>query len=115
VKNANEELVRSLAERNPELRAMLAEHIAANSGELLPHLYMGEVTQWLVDAAASSCDDDVRESLAFLEQQFQNDESVRELIAVSFLENLPSRGEPSARIRQVLGPVLREELQRLES
>jgi hypothetical protein len=114
MKAANERLARSIGERNPELGALLTEHIAANYGELLPHLYMGEVTEWLVGAVASGRQGDVKDLLAVLEKQFENEESVRELITVSFLENLPVPGEPESSIRDLLGPVLRTELQRHE-
>jgi hypothetical protein len=115
LRRANERLVRLLAERSSELRTLLDEHTAANHGELLSHLYMGEVTEWLVNAHADGREHDVRDVLQFLEEQFEGDEDVRELIAVSFLENLPFPGEPQASVRALLPPALRDELQRLES
>ena len=50
----------------------------------------------------------------FVEEVFtRGDESVRELITVSFVENLPSTGEVGALMRKLLGPALEEVFQRV--
>jgi hypothetical protein len=41
------------------------------------------------------------------------DEEIAELMAVSFLENLPRPGEPDHEVRELLGPRLRSELDRM--
>jgi hypothetical protein len=40
-------------------------------------------------------------------------EEVRALIAVSFLEDLPTPGETAAEMRQLLGPALKNEVERM--
>lgn len=76
---------------------------------------MGEVVQWAIEAAAAKRFGEIADLFAFLESEFAQDESIRELIAVSFLENLPHASEPEGSLRDLLGPHLREELERLEA
>lgn len=108
-------LVQALAERNVDLRSMLAEHRVENQNEILPHLFMGDVVRWLqqiwTDPRRRG---EVEGVLNFLDSEFVRSEFARELIAVSFLENLPLAGEPGSEIREILGPSLVDELRRLE-
>ena len=55
----------------------------------------------------------VRAVLEVLEAEFGADHQVDELIAVSFLEQLPYPGQPGAELVTLLGPRLRVELDRL--
>lgn len=107
-------VVDRLVARFDVLRPTLQEHLADNFGEVLPHLLLGQVTRQLVGLtldASSSCVLD--EILGALEGEFQSGgDEVRELLAVSFLENLPRPPEPGHAIRNRLGPGLSAELAR---
>jgi len=108
------QLVKALAARSLELAGLLAEHQADHRGEILTHVFMGDVTRWLIRIASDSRRrSEVREMLEFLDAKFERgDEGVRELISVSFLENLPEVGEPGSDIVKRLGPHLANEMQR---
>lgn len=108
--------VGALVYRFPELLEVLQEHLEDQAGEVLPHVFMGDVTRWLVRRflAAGRNDATLREILSFMEGAFKSDrEEVKELLAVSFLENLPCFGESGFEIRSVIGPTMQEELARL--
>jgi hypothetical protein len=113
-----EAFVRSLVERFPALRPLLHEHLADNFGEMLPHVFFGDLTRRVLSLLDPSEDKEVferrselRDILTVLEAAYASgDEELQELISVSFLEHLPRPGEPGAAIRQMLGPTLSEQL-----
>jgi hypothetical protein len=87
---------RALAERiasiNTTLRELWEEHVRENGGEPLPHLFMGEVAAWFAEPAERgvALDDDHRALCALLDDAVRKgDSDVRELVQVSFIENLP--------------------------
>jgi hypothetical protein len=106
--------VETLVADHPELEPLLAEHRDDNFGDVLPHVFFGELTQWVVDqhldnAADSSALDPL---LAHLEAGLlDGDDEVKELIAVSFVENLPYPDDDGADIIDRLGPTLTAELE----
>jgi hypothetical protein len=108
-----------LIERFPAIQPIYDEHLEDNNGELLPHLLCGDLTRWAILLySQSDCDTNARELLTaflhFLENAFrESDDNVRELISVSILENFPSSGEDNYGIRDLLGPELFEELQKV--
>ena len=105
-----------LSYRFPVLTETFAEHLADQDGEVLPHVFMGDVTRWLLERLRvhGPKDATLREILGFLEEWFtRRNGRVDELLAVSFLENLPRSPEPGSELRSLLGPALREELRRL--
>jgi hypothetical protein len=103
--------VRSMVVHFSGLGTMLDEHIEAN-GEILPHVFFGDVTRYVVGLFRNSeASPELHDLLGHLEEAFQRDgPEVRELISVSFLENLPRDSEPGAGIRKLLGPSLANEL-----
>jgi hypothetical protein len=87
---------RAISERiasiNTSLRELWEEHVRENGGEPLPHLYMGEIAAWFAEPAERgvALDDDRRALCALLDDAVrQGDREVRELVQVSFIENLP--------------------------
>jgi hypothetical protein len=84
------QLARHLAETVPALKDLLTEHLDDNDGDLLPHVYFGDLTRWV--SAELSTDPDspaVRKVLAELDDAAANgSDDVVELVTVSFLENL---------------------------
>lgn len=103
-------VVGALVSRVPALRGLLQEHVDDYDG-LLPHLFLADVVRFVSRGAGVV----VRGLVAaVLEDLFRSgEEEDRELIAVSFLENLPSEAEEGGSIRQELGPLLSDELRRL--
>jgi len=103
----------------PDLRTLLAEHRADNAGELLFHVFLGEVVSWLINIYITHENDRdvlhlIKDVIDYVEFAFvRGDDATQELIAVSFVENLPSTGEPGASLRQFLGPKLEEQYRRL--
>jgi len=109
--------VRSLATRWPGLGPILEEHINDNFGEILPHVFFGDLTRYVLSllGEASRGDEaarrELREILDYLEETYAGgDVELQELIFVSFLENLPRPDEDGAQIREMVGPHLRRQL-----
>ncbi len=108
--------VRSTMARFPSLSALLEEHLKDNLGEILPHVFFGDVTRYVLSLLAASGGGlpprrELRDILDYLEEAYSaSGEELRELISVSFLENLPRPGEIGAQIREMVGPNLRRQL-----
>ncbi|MBW3650414.1 MAG: hypothetical protein KY458_07595 [Actinobacteria bacterium] len=119
-------LINRLAGRSPRLAALLREHRVENFGDVLPHVFFGDLTRFILReycriAGERTVDESAMTSeleglLEELEGAFASgeDEEVSELIAVSFLENLPGRDEEGQGIRDLLGPTLRTALAKIE-
>jgi hypothetical protein len=100
-----------LCRRFPAFMPMLQEHLDDYDG-LLPHVLMAEVTRWIVQRfQVDPADSQVRQVLDFIESAFQEASGEdRELVAASFLENLPRPGQAGAEVRALLGPALQDQL-----
>jgi hypothetical protein len=107
------DFVDKLVEEFPALQPMLREHVA-ESGETLPHVFFGDLTSYAVDEFVRGTDlVQLERLLDRLEESFSltGDDEITNLIAVSFVENLPYRDEPGEGIRNLLGPKLKRELE----
>lgn len=94
-----DQLLDALIEAAPALQIVTDEHVR-EYGELLTHVLFGDVTRWLAANPQPA-------ALAVLEQSFvTGDEDTRNLIAVSFVENI-GPGPEYAALREALGPKLR--------
>jgi hypothetical protein len=104
----------ALCHRFPVLMPILQEHLDDYDG-LLPHVLMADVSRWVVQRFAfNAADETLREILDFLESDFERARGEdRELVAASFLENLPRSGEEGAGVQALLGPALQEQLRRI--
>jgi hypothetical protein len=118
------DFVERLANRYPSLKPILDEHVSDNFGEVLPHVFFGDLTRLVVSEFTRVDSDELREAdavgaevrrlLAELEDAYADGgEEIQELIAVSFLENLPRPGEEGSGVRAWLGPELRAQLRRI--
>jgi hypothetical protein len=114
--------MRDLLARVPELQPLYNEHIEDN-GELLPHVFMGDVTRFVVSLHAKSLGKrfDSIESrrtlmkiLDFFEENMRGADDVQELISVSFLENLDQSAENYASLKSYFGGSLLDELSKYE-
>jgi hypothetical protein len=113
-----EAFVRSLVEHFPSLAPLLEEHLTDNFGELLPHIFLGDVVRWVLTLMATAraegslaAQRELRAFLSHLEDVYVGgNEELQELLSVSFLENLPRPEEDGAEIRTQLGPSLTKQL-----
>ena len=104
-----EELLR----RVPELKPLYDEHLRDNQ-LLLPHLLMANITRFAIGAGdLAPRTESTRALLGCLEAGLSdgNDE-VKELIGVSFAENLIGEVEGLERLRPLMGSILRTEVDR---
>jgi hypothetical protein len=115
VKAYDAAFVGALFFRFPELMPLLQEHLNDFDDTFLPHVLMGDITRWIVlQFHQDPNDPTLRQMLSFIEAAFERaSHDDRELIAVSFLENLPRVGQEDADIRAILGPALQNELQQI--
>jgi hypothetical protein len=106
-------VVEQLAALDPSLQAALRQHIADHE-RVLPYLFLGDAARWTIARYLAGDIEAARRLLALLESQYANgDEGARDLIALGFVENLPSTGAPAAELRKMLGPRLSEEYGRV--
>jgi hypothetical protein len=107
--------VQKLVARFPGLVARFDEHREHNFGAVLPHVFFGELTRYVVKLEEGEAWPELQAILDHLEGTFAaGDDELMTLISVSFLENLPRDGESIARIRCMMGPHLERELQAME-
>jgi hypothetical protein len=101
----------------PLLALPLAQH-QDEYEELLPHVFMGDVARFAIEqhqrlAAGATDSRTALETLfAVMERgAAEGSEDVKELISVSFLENLIEELTAPGDLRSYLGPMTRQELQ----
>lgn len=96
----------------PELKGAYEEHLVDND-MLLPHVFMGDVTRFVV-AAAEGRDDHavVQRILDYLENELKAGEAESlELIRASFVENLIGESTVVNKLKPMMGPGLRREIE----
>lgn len=100
-----------LVDRCPRLLPVLQDHLD-DYDRLLSHVFLGDVARWAVErSSADPLDRDLACALESLNASFDSGRTDdRELIAASFLENLPKNGQPGGDIRRLLGPALQQHL-----
>jgi len=106
-----------LVSQVPTLESALREHVSDNFGEVLPHVFLGDITRYAVaefirgeKGVERPVSQELEALLTALEAGIAAGDEIAELVCVSFLENLPRPGEPGGGIRDLLGPGLRSEL-----
>jgi hypothetical protein len=98
------QFIRDLANLEPEIRPLIAEHVN-DYDEILPTMLMGDIARWVVRSVQESADPASRFAPFFnrLEQAWGDGQNpVSDLIAVSFVENIFD--EPG--VVELLGPKL---------
>ena len=113
--------VNEVAALSPTLTALLREHVNDNFGDVLPHVFIGDVARHIVtmvrvpsseDNPAVLCE--VKRILDVMEAGYAAGmPEVQELIAASFLENLPLQEDSGSQIRRMLGPNLTNKLNKM--
>jgi hypothetical protein len=97
----------SLVWRFRGLQARFAEHLEDNEGEILPHPFMADVERWAESLLADRRDELAALLDALADGVERGDEAVRNLIDVSFVEELPYPDQPNSEIRDLLPAPLR--------
>lgn len=111
---------RKIASLSPALTALLEDHMKDNFGELLPHVFLGDVTRHVISLVRDPSKGNlaVRRELKTIldtmeEGYVTGNSELQELIAASFLENLPTTEEPGSEIREMVGPNLGSQLKKM--
>lgn len=107
-----EAFIKDLLRSVPDLTIAYEEH-ATDNDALLPHVFLGDVTRWAIAATKN------RNSLSSLTQLLDHmetgltsgSEAVKELIAVSFLENLCGEKAALRSLKPLMGPSLKKEVE----
>jgi len=107
------ECVNQLLKQVPELQSAYDEHLR-NNDELLPHVFLGDVTRYVVRQVRSGetgLASPVERILGVLEQcMASGEEYVTELVAVSFIENLYGEDDVVKKLKGLIGPHLEKEI-----
>jgi hypothetical protein len=98
----------------PEISPIYIAHVDDN-GSLLPHVFMGDVTRFmLLNADIPASKNAIERLLLAVEDGLRSDDNeVSDLVAVSFVENLCGEIEAIRTIIPMLGPTTRSELRSL--
>lgn len=112
----SESFAKELAGDDANVAALLADHLN-EYGELLTHVFMGDVSRYVAhlyrdrQRGTQTSRDALQAILAKIEHAARfGDEDVKELVSVSFLENLVSECAEDPSFRALLGPSLKREL-----
>ena len=105
---------RGLVAECPALQPIFEEHMRAND-ELLAHLFMEDVTRFVVDATTKP---ELRQPLELILNTIEEglklgSDDVEGLIVVSFVENLLGEDDAVSALLPLMGPGLREWVQRI--
>jgi hypothetical protein len=111
--NSNASFIEELLRRVPDLKPIYEEHLLDNE-TLLPHVFMGGVTRFTVTEAGNPL---MRSSVTGLLDHLENElriggDSVKELICVSFVENLLGESTALQVLTPLMGPMLKTEVER---
>ena len=108
--NTTRSFCQTIAAQIPDLDSLLSEHVA-DYDEILPNVFMGDVTRYvLADGAYRT------KVVGALEEALCNrGPEVEELIAVSFVENLETQEELDRAVRGVNAPQIIAEWKRQKS
>lgn len=115
----SEALVNRLVGEVPALEPVLKAHTDFTDGEILSHPFFSEMTRqvqaWAGEPSQGRLHD-VQRILAVLEEEHGSGNlDVVSLISLSFVEALESKASGYEEVRAMLGPRLREELNRHET
>jgi hypothetical protein len=82
----------------------------ADNNELLPHVFLGDVARFVIaEAIRSPASFAIMKVLNVMEFGLASEKEVRELVAVSFVENLCGEDDALSVLVLMMGPALRKE------
>jgi hypothetical protein len=101
--------LRSLVDAAPQLEATLLEHKRANRGRVLSHVFMGDVTRFVIEHASDPSYEAVLvELIGKLETGLrEGSDQVKELVLASFVENLAGETNRLDALQRFMGPHLK--------
>ncbi|WP_287127861.1 hypothetical protein [Candidatus Cyanaurora vandensis] len=110
----NSSFIEKLLQRVPRLKPLYDEHIKEND-DLLPNVFMGDVTRSVIkEAQGPQFDSLLRPLLDYLEEGIiTGSDQIQELIIVSFVENLIGETVTLSKLRPLLPPIIRNEVERI--
>jgi len=103
-----EEFIKKLLTLAPKLKLPYQQHLEDN-GKLLPHVFMGDVTRFIISEVESGVgSQDVNNLLNYFEDALATgDKDIENLISVSFVENLIGEEKTINFIKPQSGPRLK--------
>jgi hypothetical protein len=107
-----EHFINSFAARFPDIKRLLDEHLRDQHGEILTHHFFWAVTNHVLSLSREGSAASLNQAgdiVNFLEEHYREGDEhyeVRNLIEVSFLEDLQHEGEATSRVVRMLGPKL---------
>ena len=98
--------------QTPDLKPAYDEHLK-NNDELLPHVFFGDVTRFVITKIESSENHEmIAKLLEYLEEGLQSgDEEIENLIGVSFAENLLGETKTIKLLNPFMGKLLKKEIE----
>ena len=110
-----ERFIEELLSEIPELKDIYEEHIK-DCDEELPHIFMEDVFRYVKENINNGVPEYIVRLMKFLnEAMASSDENTKELISVSFLDNLEVVDNASLkRIETLLGSNLKKELKKIK-
>lgn len=109
--SAHTSFIDQLLQSLPQLKPAHDEHLFDNN-TLLPHVFMGDVTRFAIAEAAKANTEILQRLLDHLEKGLENSpKEVKELIAVSFVENLTGETVALKTLKPLIGPNLKKEVE----
>jgi hypothetical protein len=104
--------IQSLISEFPGIEPVYEDHVR-DFDELLPHLLFGDVVRWVERLYEAGDHSTIKAFVARMESDYPTlDPACRNLVDVSFAEDLPYPGTRGAEIALWLGPNLRREYER---
>jgi hypothetical protein len=101
------EFVEELLRRVPALQPAYEDHLRDNE-ELLPHVFMGDVTRWVIEHARQpEHRRAVAALLAYFESALATESDGKDLVLLSFVENLAGEADTVNALRPMLGQPLK--------
>ena len=112
--STNASFIEELLRRVPQLKAIYDEHLRDNE-TLLPHVFMGDVTRFAIaEAENPQSRTSVNTLLDHLEDGLKTgSDEVKELIVVSFVENLIGETSALKVLKLAMGSSLKTEVERI--
>lgn len=108
----------SLLEKVPELNSVYEEHLS-DYDELLPHVLMADITRFILDLLDKDHNQSNEEKISIFLRHFENalklgDEEVKNIVVVSFLENLEQDSPSYDLLKSRFGKELQNSLRQIE-
>lgn len=107
--NTNE-FIDSLKNINQDIKNIYNDHIS-DYDEILEHLLLADITRYLISNIDKSNNQTCIDLIGFINTAYsKGDDGLKELVSLSFLENLPQSDKSYSLIKEMLSNELKKEL-----